>query len=129
MPCPRSLHGPGAWYKVPIGGGNRDTAKTAARFACQRTPTKKCEGTMKLRARYLLSAVAALALAGGIAAADAAEMRMGLALEPSSIDPHYHNLGPHNALSAQPFNALLQTDETKRQIGQPARRAREGQHE
>src|SRR3546814_12688793 len=83
MLCPRSLHGPGAWYKVPIGGGNRDTAKTAARFACQRTPTKKCEGTMKLRARYLLSAVAALALDGGIAAADAAEMRMGLALAPS----------------------------------------------
>jgi peptide/nickel transport system substrate-binding protein len=75
---------------------------------------------MKLKARYLRSAVAALALLGGIGAmttvATAAEIRMGLALEPSSIDPHYHNLGPNNAFSAHIFDPLVAMDENQRLI-------------
>jgi len=75
---------------------------------------------MKLRARYLRSAVAALALLGGMGAmtavATAAEIRMGLALEPSSIDPHYHNLGPNNAFSAHIFDPLVAMDENQRLI-------------
>ncbi|MFN4089887.1 MAG: ABC transporter substrate-binding protein [Alphaproteobacteria bacterium] len=71
---------------------------------------------MKLRARYLLSAVAALALVGGLGSADAAQIRIGLAQEPSSIDPHYHNLGPNNAFSAHVFDALVGMDENQRPI-------------
>lgn len=75
---------------------------------------------MKLRARYLRSAVAALALLGGMAGAStvasAEEIRLGLALEPSSIDPHYHNLGPNNAFSAHIFDPLVDMDENQRLI-------------
>lgn len=71
---------------------------------------------MKLRRGYLRGAVAALALMVGMGVADAADMRIGLALEPSSIDPHYHNLGPNNAFSAHVFNALVEMDENQRLI-------------
>ena len=37
----------------------------------------------------------AVALSGGfIAAANAQELKIGLSAEPSSIDPHFHNLAP-----------------------------------
>ena len=37
----------------------------------------------------------AVALSGGwIAAAGAQELKIGLSAEPSSIDPHFHNLDP-----------------------------------
>ncbi len=55
----------------------------------------------------LVGAVAAALLAGS---AWAAELRVGLKLEPSSIDPHYHNLGPNNAFARHIFDRLVQTD-------------------
>ena len=33
----------------------------------------------------------------------ASEIRVGLKSEPSSIDPHYHNLGQNNAFATQIF--------------------------
>ncbi len=59
----------------------------------------------------LVGAVAAALLAGS---ASAAELRVGLKLEPSSIDPHYHNLGPNNAFARHIFDRLVQTDEKQR---------------
>ena len=59
----------------------------------------------------MLGAVVAAVLAGG---AWAAELRVGLALEPSSIDPHYHNLSPNNAFARHLFDRLVQTDEKQR---------------
>ncbi len=59
----------------------------------------------------MLGAVVAAVLAGG---AWAAELRVGLALEPSSIDPHYHNLSPNNAFARHIFDRLVQTDEKQR---------------
>lgn len=57
-------------------------------------------------------AVAALA-AGWAATAGAQELRIGLSAEPSSIDPHFHNLGPNNALGRHIFDRLIEQDESQ----------------
>ena len=59
----------------------------------------------------LLGAVAAVLLAGNVGATD---LRVGLKLEPSSIDPHYHNLSPNNACARHIFDRLVQTDDKQR---------------
>ena len=41
------------------------------------------------------------------------EVRVGLKSEPSSIDPHYHNLGPNNAFATQIFSSLVGSDENQ----------------
>jgi peptide/nickel transport system substrate-binding protein len=61
----------------------------------------------------LLVAVAAVLLAGNVGATD---LRVGLKLEPSSIDPHYHNLGPNNSAARHIFDRLVHTNE-KQQLG------------
>ncbi len=68
---------------------------------------------MKRLALGILGAVAAAALAGGAWAAD---LRVGMKLEPSSIDPHYHNLGPNNSAARHFFDRLVHTNE-KQQLG------------
>lgn len=45
------------------------------------------------------------------APAMAADLRIGLAAEPTSIDPHFHNLAPNNALRQHIFESLTQADE------------------
>ncbi|MGH6943668.1 MAG: ABC transporter substrate-binding protein [Geminicoccaceae bacterium] len=69
---------------------------------------------MKLSTRYLASTVVATMLMGGVAAAN--EIRVGLALEPSSIDPHYHNLGPNNAFAMHIFDSLVEQDENQQLV-------------
>ena len=59
----------------------------------------------------LVGAVAAALLVGN---AWSAELRVGLKLEPSSIDPHYHNLSPNNAFARHLFDRLVHTDEKQR---------------
>jgi peptide/nickel transport system substrate-binding protein len=39
------------------------------------------------------------------------ELKIGLSAEPSSLDPHYHNLTPNNMLSRQVFEPLVFQDE------------------
>jgi peptide/nickel transport system substrate-binding protein len=39
------------------------------------------------------------------------ELRLGLSAEPSSIDPHYHNLTPNNMLSRHVYEPLVFQDE------------------
>ena len=46
-------------------------------------------------------------------AANAADLRVGLKSEPSSIDPHYHNLGPNNGFATHIFGALVGSDENQ----------------
>lgn len=46
--------------------------------------------------------------------AQAEDLTIGLASEPTSIDPHFHNLGPNNALSRHLFDRLINTDERQR---------------
>jgi peptide/nickel transport system substrate-binding protein len=56
---------------------------------------------------------AALALA---APAGAQELRIGLASEPSAMDPHFHNLAPNNSLLSHIFDRLVHQDEMQRHI-------------
>ena len=58
---------------------------------------------MKMYSAAILGAVAGAFLAGGVSAAD---LKVGMKLEPSSIDPHYHNLGPNNAVALHIFDRL-----------------------
>jgi peptide/nickel transport system substrate-binding protein len=43
----------------------------------------------------------------------AKDLTVGLKSEPSSIDPHYHNLGPNNSFSAHVFDSLVGSDENQ----------------
>ena len=44
----------------------------------------------------------------------AADLKVGYGSEPSAIDPHYHNLGPNNAMAANIFSRLIEQDEKQR---------------
>lgn len=46
----------------------------------------------------------------------AQELRIGFAAEPSSIDPHYHNLSPNNMLSREVFQPLINQDKNQRLV-------------
>lgn len=48
-----------------------------------------------------------LACAFAFGAANAADLQVGLAAEPSSLDPHYHNVATNNALVRQVYEPLL----------------------
>jgi peptide/nickel transport system substrate-binding protein len=54
-------------------------------------------------------AVAALSLATGSALAQ--EVKIGLSSEPTSMDPHFHNVGPNNMLRRHIFQSLVSTDD------------------
>jgi len=56
--------------------------------------------------------VSALALLTGTASAE--KLTIGLASEPTSMDPHFHNLGPNNAMSVHLFDRLIAQDEKQR---------------
>jgi len=57
----------------------------------------------------------AVALSGGfIAAANAQELKIGLSAEPSTIDPHFHNLAPNTSMMKHIFDTLLEQDEQQR---------------
>jgi peptide/nickel transport system substrate-binding protein len=53
---------------------------------------------------------AAVILAASMGTASAEELTIGLAAEPSAMDPHYHNLGPNNAMREHIFEALVEQD-------------------
>jgi peptide/nickel transport system substrate-binding protein len=54
---------------------------------------------------------ASLSLSGAVAAK---ELTLGLASEPTSMDPHFHNLGPNNAMATHIFSRLVEQDEKQR---------------
>ena len=64
---------------------------------------------------YLRKAFSAIAVAAAVAlpmsVAVAKDLVVGLKAEPSSIDPHYHNLTPNNALAREVFDRLIMPDE------------------
>jgi len=49
-----------------------------------------------------------MAFAGSVSAS---ELTIGLASEPTAMDPHFHNLTPNNSLLSHLFNALVLQDE------------------
>lgn len=61
--------------------------------------------------RLLLLAVVLAMPAVPVAAAD---LRIGLGLEPTSMDPHYHNLGPNSSFSRHVFDRLIHQDENQK---------------
>ncbi|MFM7255941.1 MAG: ABC transporter substrate-binding protein [Betaproteobacteria bacterium] len=63
--------------------------------------------TRSARAAGLAAGSAVLASTLALSAANAQEVRIGLSAEPSSIDPHYHNLGPNNGLARHVFEPLV----------------------
>jgi len=63
--------------------------------------------------RVLLAAVAALAIS---TAAWAEELRIGIYSEPSSMDPHFHNLGPNNAFMTHVFGRLIEMDHQQKLV-------------
>ncbi len=50
---------------------------------------------------------AVLALAGMISQVQAQNLTIVVASEPTSMDPHFHNLGPNNAIAAHIFDRLI----------------------
>jgi peptide/nickel transport system substrate-binding protein len=66
------------------------------------------------RIRTALLGLAAAIHFGGIAAADT--LRVGLAVEPSSLDPHFHNIQPNLQIARQVFDFLITRDH-RQQLG------------
>ena len=63
--------------------------------------------------KALLGGLAAVLLATpSLAAQDT--LVVGLKAEPSSIDPHYHNLGPNNSMATHIFSRLIEQDAKQR---------------
>jgi peptide/nickel transport system substrate-binding protein len=46
----------------------------------------------------------------------AAELRVGLAADVTSLDPHFHNIGPNNLVGWHVFDALTRVDENARLV-------------
>jgi peptide/nickel transport system substrate-binding protein len=46
----------------------------------------------------------------------AQDLRIGLASEPTAMDPHYHNLSPNNSLLSHIFDSLVEQDERQRLV-------------
>jgi peptide/nickel transport system substrate-binding protein len=68
----------------------------------------KQERTMFHKVGLFAAGIAAsVAFAG---AAYAADVTIGVASEPSAMDPHYHNLGPNNAMAQHVFDRLVHQD-------------------
>ncbi len=57
-----------------------------------------------------LVAAILLAFTGSLSAAN---LTVGLASEPTAMDPHFHNLGPNNSLLSHLFDALVLQDENQ----------------
>ena len=53
---------------------------------------------------------AAAFLALGIGMAEAKDLTIGLASEPTAADPHYHDVSPNNALADHVFSSLGKFD-------------------
>ena len=65
----------------------------------------------------LARAFSAFALAWLAAAPSGAQtLRIALSSEPTSVDPHYHDLAPNNALASHIYGTLADTDEAQRLI-------------
>jgi len=66
-------------------------------------------------ARRIFAAMLVSALAWSAPVA-AQEVRIGLASEPTAMDPHFHNLSPNNSLLSHIFEALVDQDARQRMV-------------
>ena len=67
---------------------------------------------MFFRSRLALAVVACVL--GAAVPSQAKDLKIALASEPTSIDPHFHNLTPNNSLAMHFFDALVIFDEKQR---------------
>ena len=58
------------------------------------------------RSLLMLAARCVAVLLVAMAGARAADLRIGMSAEPSSLDPHFHNLASNNNLAAHVFETL-----------------------
>jgi len=70
--------------------------------------------------RQVLHVLLLLVMAASVTAASAAELRVGLAVEPDSIDPHVHNFGGNKGFMPNLFETLTTTDAAGRLLPQLA---------
>lgn len=68
----------------------------------------------RISKKLAFSFVALVVLLLATPALQAQTLRWGSYAEPSALDPHYHNLGPNNAIARHFFDRLVQTDEKQR---------------
>ena len=61
-----------------------------------------------------IATAAGLSLLCTAAVTSAAELRIGVAAEITSLDPHYHNYTPNNAMAGHVFDPLIRQDERQR---------------
>jgi peptide/nickel transport system substrate-binding protein len=61
-----------------------------------------------------IARTAAVALAFTVANAAAQDLTIGLSTPITTLDPHFHNLSPNNAMVRHVFETLIRTDETQR---------------
>lgn len=64
--------------------------------------------------KLTVAALAAALIAAPATVSAAGQLTIGLASEPSSIDPHFHNLGPNNAVARVMFDRLIMPDDKQR---------------
>ncbi len=69
---------------------------------------------MYLKKTLAVGALAAMTAIAVPMSAHAETLTIGLGTEPTSIDPHYHNLGPNNQIAAHIFSRLVEQDEKQR---------------
>ena len=60
-----------------------------------------------MRSMRTMVFAAAMALASQLSAQ---ELKVGLAAEPTAMDPHFHNLTPNNGILSHVFERLVETD-------------------
>ncbi|MEQ8804502.1 MAG: ABC transporter substrate-binding protein, partial [Rhodospirillales bacterium] len=65
------------------------------------------------KSMFAAAAGLCLTFAAGTAA-QAQTITIGLGTEPTSIDPHYHNLGPNNQIAQHIFSRLMEQDHKQR---------------
>ncbi len=59
---------------------------------------------------------AACALTFAVAGVAAQDLTVGLSTPITTLDPHFHNLSPNNAMARHVFETLIRTDEAQRQF-------------
>lgn len=65
---------------------------------------------MKFRCKPILKALALASVLGGLGAAQAVDLRVGLRVEPTSLDPQFHAVTNNIQLSQSLFDSLVRSD-------------------
>jgi peptide/nickel transport system substrate-binding protein len=67
-------------------------------------------------ARWTRVVTVALSISWMLTGAGAQGLKIGLSSEPSSIDPHFHNLTPNTSMMGHIFDTLIEQDEQQRLV-------------